>query len=501
VSSLVEQEQPQPQSGDPHIRLRSATVPFTLAYDEHITARVAMIVFNSVGHDTRVLKEADTLQQAGYQVAIFGLADNRNATTRETRASGVEIVRVDCRLALRRALRRARLAVLVAAALVAAPLLALAMRMAGLDNWCEVAVTASLGSWIVFGLWRARRAVASRLSRVVPARIRAYAHDIGLAAGRPVWSSTVRAQMLPHIVAFAPAVVHCHDLLTLPVGRAVARRLGIPLVYDSHEIFEALAVHSIVLRVFFRLMQRRYSRAVDGFITINDSIAATLAERYPRLPPAVIVRNAARFDPHATADDGRLRRAAGVSEHQRILLYQGGFQKHRGLEQLLRAVPAIDPSWRVVFMGWGNLEARLKAVARAVDPDGARITFLPGVPQDELRQWTAGADVGIIPYERAGLNHWFCTPNKLWEYPAAGVPILASPFPELRRAITESQMGWLLPDPLTPEGIAATVNAIDPDDIATRRLGCAAFHARDNWERYEPRLVGLYTSLMAGRRP
>ena len=148
------------------------------------------------------------------------------------------------------------------------------------------------------------------------------------------------------------------------------------------------------------------------------------------------------------------------------------------------------------MMGWGNFEAELRRIAQEVDPNGHRIRFLPGAPQEELARWTAGGALGVIPYENVCLNHWFCTPNKIWEYPVAGVPILASPFPELGKAVSENGIGVLLNDPVTPENIAAVVASVTDDHLATMRANCRRFLERDNWSIYERRLVELYAEIL-----
>ena len=66
---------------------------------------------------------------------------------------------------------------------------------------------------------------------------------------------------------------------------------------------------------------------------------------------------------------------------------------------------------------------------------GSRIHFLDPVSQDELLSWTAGADIGIVPYPPIDLNSRLCTPNKLFEFIVAEVPILANDLPELRRFV------------------------------------------------------------------
>jgi glycosyltransferase involved in cell wall biosynthesis len=147
-------------------------------------------------------------------------------------------------------------------------------------------------------------------------------------------------------------------------------------------------------------------------------------------------------------------------------------------------------------MGWGKLEEEMRRIADSLkmkNPDlDQRIRFVPKVKQTELPLWTCGASLGAIPYENTGLNHWYCNPNKLWEYPNAGVPIIASPFPELRKTIEDNQIGWMLPDPLHPRDIAAVVNKLTEEDLTVASRNCREFIRRDNWDIYALRLEATY---------
>jgi len=69
------------------------------------------------------------------------------------------------------------------------------------------------------------------------------------------------------------------------------------------------------------------------------------------------------------------------------------------------------------------------------------VYFLPAVPQAELLQHSASADLGIIPYPHVDLNSYYCTPNKLFEFIQAGLPILSNDSPELRRFVSEEGFG------------------------------------------------------------
>ena len=296
---------------------------------------------------------------------------------------------------------------------------------------------------------------------------------------------------------FEPDAVHIHDHLALSAAMKYKEAFGCPLVWDAHEIYEDLASIEGVRAVVNSRIIRENVRHVDGFITLNQSIADFYRDKYPALPEAVLVPNAVERISH-TIYDGRLHEKARLKADQKILLFQGGYSPHRGIPALLEASHYLDERWSLVFMGWGKLEGEIRqyTAAKSDRPEGrARVAMVPSAPQDELLSWTAGAALGAIPYENTGLNHLYCSPNKLWEYPAAGVPIFASDMPEMKRKIDKYNIGLTVDRALLPMAIADAVNRLADADLEEMRRNCATYAIAENWQKYEGRLTGLHLRL------
>lgn len=296
---------------------------------------------------------------------------------------------------------------------------------------------------------------------------------------------------------FEPEVVHIHDHLALSAARKYKDVFDIPVVWDAHEIYEDLAsIQEVRAKVNSRIIRENVEH-VDGFITLNQSIADFYRERYPELPEAILLPNAVERVTQ-TSYDGRLHEKSGLKPEQKILLFQGGYSPHRGIASLLEASQLLREDWTLVFMGWGKLEDEIRTYVEAESdrpPGRARVAMVPGAPHDELLKWTAGASLGTIPYENTGLNHLYCSPNKLWEYPAAGVPILASDMPEMKRKIEEYNIGVTVDRALEPIQIAAAVNALTASDLEIMQVNCGIYSAAESWQSYEPRLTELHTKL------
>jgi glycosyltransferase involved in cell wall biosynthesis len=123
------------------------------------------------------------------------------------------------------------------------------------------------------------------------------------------------------------------------------------------------------------------------------------------------------------------------------------------------------------------------------------------VAPNDLTTWVAGADVDVIALQRSSLNHWFCTPNKLWESLTAGVPVVISDFPTMRRVVIGSPGGDLgaTCDPADPEAIAEAIRSIlsmNGIDRAAQRQRCQeAAHTRWNWETESQVLLDAYSRI------
>jgi len=117
----------------------------------------------------------------------------------------------------------------------------------------------------------------------------------------------------------------------------------------------------------------------------------------------------------------------------------------------------------LVMMGFGDYGKTLQATAQRMGLIGKRVYFLPAVSQSELLQHSASADMGIIPYPHIDLNSYYCTPNKLFEFIQAGLPIIANDSPELRRFVQNEGFGLIHPM-RSPGQIAQAI------DIAFQKL-------------------------------
>ena len=309
-------------------------------------------------------------------------------------------------------------------------------------------------------------------------------------------------------------VVHAHDLDTLPAAAALARRWHAPLVYDAHELFvdqmtlgPATARVSWPNRIKQALAQRNYARLERGLIgqaaaviTVSQSIVVELADRY-HIPPPTLVLNTPRYQDLA-AGSSYLRQRLGLRADQRIVLLQGAVLPDRHLLELVQAMALLPETVVLTFLGF-NLGTFQEPIRQEIARLGlqARVFLLDALPASQLLDATASADVGMILLAGHNKNDRFAMPNKLFEYMMAGLPFVASDWPEIGRVARATGAGLTVAQP-TPAALAAAVNDIlqAPErHAAMRAAGLAAAAGEYRWERQAQRLLDLYASLPGAR--
>jgi glycogen synthase len=317
-------------------------------------------------------------------------------------------------------------------------------------------------------------------------------------------------RLLPHVVrlgveatrlarraaATRPDVVHAHDAAMLLPGLLAARRSGAQLVYDTHELATGVPYRSHAWAAVVAGAERLGARRADAVIAVSDGIARALSERYQLRRPPVVVRNLPDLPPPGAVRAPDLRRELGIGDAP-LILHQGAAANGRGCETLLRAL-ALLPDAHLLFLGAeGPRVERLRAVA---DEGGvvARTHFLAPVSPEALLSHTAQADVGVSLLEDSCENHRLALPNKLFEYVAAGLPVVVADLPEAAKLVRERGIGWCA-DPSDSESVAAalrTALAQQDDEGLKERLGQAASEL--SWKREKRRLLAVYAGLAQG---
>lgn len=245
------------------------------------------------------------------------------------------------------------------------------------------------------------------------------------------------------------SLVTAHSLAALPAGVLVAHRSKAPLLYDAHELETERQGWSPGARRLARLFERLLIRRCQHTIVVNDAIREWYSARYPGLSIST-VRNVPIIPEVIGAS--RLRERLGISEESVVYVYCGLLGRGRGLSELTQAFREVRQDAQLVFVGYGPLEAEIRDIAGRTP----NIHFHPAVEQAELITLLNGADVGVFLPDGRSASYQNSLPNKVFEYCAAGLALLVSDAPELKRFASEHPLARSI-----ESGVASIRRAVD----------------------------------------
>ena len=272
------------------------------------------------------------------------------------------------------------------------------------------------------------------------------------------------------------------DLDTLLAGVFLKERFKVPLIYDAHEFWpEADVDQAAFEHDFWVSLEKRLVSQVDYAQTVTPGLAAHMTRLYG--VPVFCTPNAEPIASHLSSREGQETTHKIGSECR--FLFQGGFAPARGIDILIKAWPHTDSAAVLVLRGPDN-EYRhdMIRLAKSLGIHGKRVLFAPAVDESELVAAAAEFDVGLIPYTPTGLNYTNCCPNKLSQYMAAGLPILAFKTTFVEQVVREAGAGTVV-DSSDTESMVREINrfARDVDYRKRCRERSAAFYVESfHWE-------------------
>ncbi|WP_161499635.1 glycosyltransferase [Limnohabitans sp. TS-CS-82] len=242
-------------------------------------------------------------------------------------------------------------------------------------------------------------------------------------------------------LAIRPHLIHCHDTPLLPIAVTIAWLCRGKVIYDAHELESDKNGQTRWMAWCTLAIEKFCWRGVDGFVTVSSSILRWYMERFTHKDSA-LVYNSPVFNRDPVQDvpefKGRyFHRKYGISEDQLVFVYLGLLGPGRGIETLLKVFTSQEVRAHVVFIGRGSLRETI--VNHAVQ--NGRVHLHDVVPHEQVVPLVRTADYGFCMVECVSLSDYYSLPNKLFEYAFAGVPVLASNFPDIQELVERFQLG------------------------------------------------------------
>lgn len=267
------------------------------------------------------------------------------------------------------------------------------------------------------------------------------------------------------------------------VSREIAQRVldgGPDLVYERYSLFSTVLAEVValsdavgVLEVNAPLIEeeRTYRELIDEAgakaalktqvtaaavtVCVSDPVrewvrARTGTTRAHTVPNGVSIT---RITPQPEAEDV-------------VVTFVGTLKPWHGVADLLEAAALARQPWRLRIIGDGPERANLERRAAEL---GLDVDFRGAVAPAEMLSQLAGSAIGVAPYPKLGdSSQQYFSPLKVYEYLAAGLPVVASAVGQLPQILAD--LGGLVP-PSSPEALAASLDELAADPARRADLG------------------------------
>ncbi|HZM16524.1 MAG TPA: glycosyltransferase family 4 protein [Candidatus Krumholzibacteria bacterium] len=285
-------------------------------------------------------------------------------------------------------------------------------------------------------------------------------------------------------------------------GRMLAQKLGIPHVLEVNAplIDEATEFRQLEDIELARDVERYLFSTTDHVIVVSSELRDYVLRVAPAAPVSVIP-NGVRLEPFEAgerADAWRERLwVAGAEEF--LVGFMGRVRPWHGVELLIDAVAGLGPEAGVSLCVVGadrEVGPGLTQRARERGLDG-RFRCLEPVPHDVAPQVLQAMDVLVAPYPQ--LERFYFSPLKVFEYMAAGKPIVASAIGQVRRILVDEHTALLVP-PGDSRALGAALLRLQADPALGTRLGSAAHAAarEHTWAKRMESVGAILESLRPG---
>ena len=292
-----------------------------------------------------------------------------------------------------------------------------------------------------------------------------------------------------------PDICHGHDPDGLLIGYFAKFFLKSKLIYDSHELWGYTSHMKSYNRILYKIggyIEKRIMKTANAIITVNESIAEIMKEKLTD-HEIFIIRNIPEI---SEVNSKFSREYLQLPDAKFIIIYVGSIAKGRGIEKLIRIMEGLDERVGLAVLGVEDIYmSHYKKILRNNNLND-RIKFLTLVKPDEVVNVCRFADIGIHPVENTCLNNYYCLPNKIFQYIHAGLPVLCSDFPEMRKIVKTYKVGEVF-NIDNIEGIISLVNEMidDVDKLSKYKHNSIIASEKLNWSIEKQTLTGIYSQF------
>lgn len=294
-------------------------------------------------------------------------------------------------------------------------------------------------------------------------------------------------------IRISPEICHVHDFPLLFSGILVKLFTKSNLVYDAHEDFASMVYqnNTFMLHLLRKVELILVKLFCDRVITVNQSLHTYFSKSKVKTHVLMNV-------PLLNIQNVKKR---GIDLSQDFVLgYIGHIIQGRGYKTLIPLCNYLVQSgipFKILIVGGGPFK---KSFEKMIAENGLEKYFVMTgeVDHQNIPSFLEKIDVGLILFKPVRYNNIIATPNKLFEYMAFKIPIVASNLPEIKKILEETKSGILV-DPTNVKEIADSILYLFKNPEIAEEMGSngkKAFETKYNWDNQGNELLKVYEEIL-----
>lgn len=287
------------------------------------------------------------------------------------------------------------------------------------------------------------------------------------------------ASMLVSLLFTKADFYFASDFYTLPFCTITAKLKRKKVFYDSREIYTELPALTgrPKLKKLFKFIEGMFINRTDAIFTTGE-MDSIYIEKLFNTKKTYVLRNLPLvrkdFKPVNYIKKYKLKPGS------KIILYQGIVVTGRGIDTYLQAVKSDESLVLVILGGGEHLEHYRTETGKLGITE--RVIFAGKISQNELPDYTSGAFAGLSIIDNTSINNYYALPNKLFEYIMAGLPVIVSDLPQMKKIVELYGTGAVVQSGNADELLRVIDEWKNPEVYVKLKENCESASQELNWE-------------------
>jgi len=245
-----------------------------------------------------------------------------------------------------------------------------------------------------------------------------------------------RAEIKRQIREFQPDVIVGFGILNAHIAISLAKKHKIPFFYYIMDELHRLVPEEHFQKIA-RIVESRNLKAADLVISLNEGLRDYTIQLGADPDKTEVIRSGVDLDAYNPDDEGTIRAKYGIQDDEFVLFFMGWLYEFSGLKEVaLNLASTQNQKIKLLILGKGDLWDTLQAIRHEHGLED-RIIMESWVPYQEVPKYIMAADICILPaYKNEIMMN--IVPIKMYEYMAAGKPVLATSLPGLMKEFGET---------------------------------------------------------------